>query len=143
MPTEVWTAAPENDRVITLTYTPGEDPYPVRQVFTLLMPDEYDPSAPNHDPFAVGFPLVTPLLQGFIVGPGTPGSSEEHPVGDLRIIIENAGWSQEGGFGAPITKQGPDVEVSAGIRDDRNTPDPPTDPFFIRVFVAALVVYPG
>lgn len=135
MATEVWTATPPKG-FLKLTYTPGATAYPVTEEHVLEMPPAYDPSAPNH----VGFPQVTPLLQGFDVNYGTEKNPTQHWLRQLRIDVRKHGWYTEHGPQGTI-RQGPEVEIVVGLRDDSGG-DPPDDPFVVWVHVSALVVYP-
>lgn len=137
MATEIWTATPPRG-FLKLVYTPGETAYPVTEVHVLEMPPGYDPSAPNHNPHNVGFPEVTPLLQGFDAIYGSEDNPTEHWLRQLRIDIRKHGWNTL--ENPSIIKQGPIVEIVVGLRDDSGG-DPPDDRFVIWIHVSALVVY--
>jgi hypothetical protein len=101
------------------------------------MPGNFDPSTPNH----IGFPLRTPLLQGFDIVYGTESNPTQHALRQMRIDVRNHGWHVvEGGGG--IVSQGPEVEIVVGLRDHGGG-DPPNDPFVAWLHISVLVVYPG
>jgi hypothetical protein len=138
--TEIWTARPAAG-FVKLEYTPGGQ-YPLQGEHTLAMPPGYDPNAPNHNPLAVGFPAVTPLLAGFDVDFGTEANPVDHHLRQLRIDVRSGehGWNTVEGEGGFIS-QGPIVEIVVGLRDDSGG-DPPDDPFVCWLNISALVVYP-
>lgn len=136
---EVWTAEPSAG-FVEVSHKPKVNDYPIRKIFLLNMPSGYDPRSPDHDPFAHGFPVVTPLLQGFDVSYTTAqGQPLDRPLRQLRIDVLNNGWNvTEGQDG--IESQGPNVEVIVGLRDNSGG-DPPDDAFVAFLHISALVIY--
>src|SRR5712691_9568179 len=110
--TEIWVAQPAPPGHYQLTYKP-KSTYPVLQKHTLVMPDQYDPAAPNH----VEFPIFRiPVIQAFHFSYGEEITGilrpNQHWLRELHLDVTNDGWNTvEPQGGGPIISQGPDVQI--------------------------------